>query len=164
MSDKNLNDYVAIYQKLVVAGDVQVAYEALLKYMMALKAHFHKEWGKQYVFGNVSPGYMDFSYFPFSDGFLRERMLRFSVVLNHKEMCFEVWLMGRNAEVQARYWEVLKGAVWNEHRTTMPKYSVLECVVVEKPDFSDLEKLSKEIEKCAMRLAEEVCEWLQQRC
>lgn len=45
--------------------------------------------------GNISSGYMDYSYFPFTTtDFLRTHKLRFGAVLNHPQMRFELWLMG----------------------------------------------------------------------
>lgn len=38
--DKSLNEYVKIYKAELDKGDIQIAYEQLLKYVMALKVHF----------------------------------------------------------------------------------------------------------------------------
>lgn len=154
--NKSLHDYVAIYKGLLEKGEVQIAYMALLKYVMALKAHLAKKIGDAYSFGNVAPGYMDYTYFPFFDDFLRDRELRFGIVLNHRDMRFELWLMGRNAKVQAHYWELLQSAKWNEGRLVMPQYSVVETVLVARPDFNDLDRLTEEIAKAAMCAAKEI--------
>lgn len=42
------------------------------------------------------------------------------------EMRFELWLMGQNASVQEKYWELLKNTDWNKDIEAMPLYSVLE--------------------------------------
>ena len=68
--NKSLNEYIAAYKGLLEQGDIQIAYENLCKYVMTLKAHFSKKFSDRYSFGNVSPGYMDFTYFPFFDDFL----------------------------------------------------------------------------------------------
>lgn len=134
---KSANEYVVIYQKALAGGEIQIAYEYLLKYVMALKAQFEKELAGEFKTGNVSPGYMDYTYFPFFNDFLRARKLRFGIVLNHQKMCIELWLMGQNAQVQREYWEILKTKKWNAKRAEMPKYSVLETVLVEFLDFDD---------------------------
>lgn len=139
---KTANEYVTIYQKALVGGEMQIAYEYLVKYVMALKAQFEKELSVEFKTGNVSPGYMDYTYFPFFNDFLRVRKLRFGIVLNHQKMCFELWLMGQNAQVQRTYWEILKTKKWNIEQTEMPKYSVLETVLVECLDFDDPMALS----------------------
>jgi len=158
--DKSTNDYIAIYKELLEQGDIQIAYETLRKYMLTLKAHFSKELADKYSFGNVSPGYMDFTYFPFFDDFLRNKKLRFGVVLNHQKMRFEFWLMGQNAEVQSDYWNLLKGTKWNIGRVEMPQYSVLEAVIVEEPNFNNLDSLTMEIDKHTIRIAEEILDFI----
>lgn len=159
--DKPLNEYVAAYQKALIKSDVPIAYERLLKYTMALKAHFEKTFSDGYSFGNVSPGYMDFSYFPFFNGVLREKKLRFGIVLNHRQMRFELWLMGQNAEVQKEYWQQLKNTEWNRGRVEMPRYSVLEAVLVESPDFDDLDALSMKIGHAAKETVGRILEHIQ---
>lgn len=154
--DKKLNDYVKIYKVQLEKGDIQIAYEHLLKYVMSLKAYFQNTQSDSFSFGNVSPGYMDFTYFPFFNDFLREKKLRFGIVLNHQQMRFELWLMGQNAETQSRYWELLKATKWNKNRTTMPRYSVLEATLVENPNFNDLDSLSATIVSVCMGVAKEI--------
>ncbi|HIU75796.1 MAG TPA: hypothetical protein IAC62_07935, partial [Candidatus Pelethocola excrementipullorum] len=124
--ERQTNDYVAIYKAQLAKGDIQIAYERLIKYVMLLKAQFSKVFSGKYQTGNVSPGYMDYTYFPFFDDYLRSNKLRFGIVLNHEKMRFELWLMGQNADVQTEYWDLLKTTEWNKEQIVMPKYSVLE--------------------------------------
>lgn len=154
-----LNDYIAIYKEQLQKGDIQKAYTALIKYVSTLKVHLSKQVDR-YSYGNVSLGYMDYTYFPFSDKSLRDKELRFGIVLNHNKLRFELWLMGRNAEIQMKYWEVLKTTKWNETQVAMPKYSVLEAVLVENPDFNNLDALTQNIEKEVILLSEEIINYL----
>jgi len=142
---KNMNEYIINYRKQLKQGDIQVAYEYLRKYVMALRTHFVKELGDRYSVGNVSPGYMDYTYFPFFDDDLRGRRLRFGIILNHRAMRFELWLLGQNAEVQKDYWLLLKSTKWNEGKSSMPQYSVLEAILVEEPDFDNQDALTEAI-------------------
>ncbi|MGL5436113.1 MAG: DUF7000 family protein [Lachnospiraceae bacterium] len=157
---KKLNDYVNTYKVQLEKGDIQIAYEHLLKYVMSLKAYFQNTQSDRYSFGNVSPGYMDFTYFPFFDDFLRERKLRFGIVLNHQQMRFELWLMGQNAEVQNQYWELLKTTKWNIGRDNMPRYSVLETILVEELNFNDLDALSVEIASASVDITKEIMNYI----
>jgi hypothetical protein len=154
-------DYITAYKEQLARGDIQVAYRALLRYVMRLRAHCEKAFPAHYTCGNVSPGYMDFTYFPFFNDALRRKKLRFGIVLNHAEMRFELWLMGQNADVQAAYWAQLKTSVWNHGREEMPRYSVLEVVLVTHPDFEDAEALNAEISGKALRVAEEIIRYLE---
>ncbi|PVZ87888.1 hypothetical protein C9426_09815 [Serratia sp. S1B] len=146
---KNFNSSVAIYKEQLKQGDIKNAYEGLMKYVTSMKTRFSNNFPEQFSFGNVSPGYLDFTYFPFFNSFLRERKLRFGIVLNHSEIRFELWLMGQNAEVQKKYWHLLKNSQWNKDRVAMPQYSVLESILVTNPDFENLDALTVAIEKAA---------------
>lgn len=160
---KTLNDYIIIYRQQLKDGDIQKAHTGLLKYMMELKAHFSKEFSGKFSVGNVSPGYMDFTYFYFFDEYLRSEKLRFGIVLNHEKMRFEMWLMGQNQVIQNRYWNLLKTSKWNKDLQTRPKYSVLEVVLVENPDFNDLSFLTQEIEKQITPVTNEIIEYLKNK-
>lgn len=128
---------------------------------MALKVHFQKMQPARYTFGNVYLGFMDYTYFYFFDDFLRSKKLRFGIVLNQPKMQFELWLLGQNAEVQSQYWELLKTTKWNAGRTAIPKYAQLEAVLVENPDFNDLDALSDKIVTAAQSVLQEIISWLQ---
>ncbi len=160
-TERTFNEIVSVYKKSLERDELKQAYEGLIKYMMKLKSHLERMLPEHYSFGNISQGYLDFSYFPFSNDYLRNEKLRFGIVLNHKKMRFELWLMGQNAETQKRYWEFLKSSKWNENQIKMPKYSVLESLLIENPNFDDLNALTAEIEKEAVKISNEVINYLQ---
>ena len=158
--DKRNSEYIADYKKLLSKGEVQVAYTILLKYVMHLKAHCEKAFPEGYTFGNVSPGYMDFTYFPFFNEYLRKEKLRFGIVLNHSEMRFELWLMGQNSEIHEKYWNLLKTSFWNQKRTDMPIYAVLEVILMDNPDFDDMDALTVRVTEEAICATEEILNYL----
>ena len=157
---KSLNDYIHIYKEQLEKGDIQQAYMGLLKYTMELKAHFSKEFSDEFSVGNISPGYMDFTYFPFFNEYLRDNKLRFGIVLNHKKIRFELWLMGQNEVIKNKYWDILKKSKWNKDRTMIPRYSVLEVVLIENPNFSNLNFLTQQIEKQIRPITNEIIEFI----
>ena len=132
----------------------------LLKYVMQVKTSFEKTFSKGYSCGNVSPGYMDYSYFPFANDYLKSKGLRFGIVLNHNEMRFELWLLGQNKEIQNRYWDILKGSEWNEGLTERPQYAELEVILVDTPDFENLDRLTVDIVNGAVKEADRVIAYL----
>ena len=158
--DKKINSYISTYQEQIIKGDIQKTYNFLLKYVMQLKASLEKSFSQEYSFGNVSPGYLDFSYFPFYNDYLRDKKLRFGVVLNHREMRFELWLMGQNKKIQERYWDILKTSFWNQGRTAMPQYAVIETVLIDNPDFEKIEKLTTDIENRAAYEVDKIATYL----
>ncbi len=102
--EKEISKCIEIYKNQLAQGDIQRAYLLLTKYVAELKSKFPK----QYTTGNISFGYLDYTYFPFFNDFLRKHKLRFGIVLNHERMRFELWLMGQNAPLQKEYWGLLK--------------------------------------------------------
>jgi len=143
---KTLNDCIQVYKEQLAKKDIQKAYHGLMKYMMSLKASLSGVYADRFSFGNISFGYMDFTYFPFHNEYLREQKLRFGIVFNHEKMRFELWLMGQNAGVQKAYWELLKNTSWNKDKKKMPRYSILETVLSDTPDFNNLKELTRIIE------------------
>jgi len=158
--EKNINALVSAYQRGMNQGDIQVAYEYLIKFVLQLKTYCGKAFPDGFSVGAVSPGYMDFTYFPFSNDDLKRDLLRFGIVLNHREMQFELWLMGQNSDVQKRYWDVLKASVWNRGRSEMPRYAVLETVLVAQPNFEDAGALCAEIAARAIGISAEIQDYL----
>ena len=78
------------------------------------------------------------------------------LVLNHKKMQFEVWLLGQTIPIQEKYWEYFKSTKWNKNRTTKPQYSILETVLIAAPDFNDLEELSTQIQESLILVTDEI--------
>lgn len=151
-----MNEYISVYKEQLAIGDICIAYEFLIKYLMTLKSSFEKKYHKKYSCGNIGRGYLDITYFSFFDSYLRENKLRYGIVLNHEKMQFELWLMGQNASVQKNYWNLLKASKWNENQTDMPKYSILEAVIAENMDFDNLDDLTAKIIDKSNSLALEI--------
>lgn len=160
-----MKEKIEAYQKLVQIGHMPSTYKYLLSVVMRMKAYMEKKDANyaNFKFSNVSPGYMDFTYFPFYDEHLRGNLLRFGIVLNHAEMRFELWLMGQNADVQAKYWLLLKDSKWNIEREEMPIYSVLETVLVSSPDFENEKVLFESVATKAMADIIEIVTYLKKR-
>lgn len=153
---KDLNHYVDIYKEQLEKGDIQKAYLGLVKYVTKLGTTLSKSLSESYSFGNIFQGYMDYTYFYYSNEFLKKRKLKMGLVLNHKKIQFEVWLLGQTIPIQEKYWEYFKLTKWNKNRITKPQYSILETVLLANPNFNDLDKLSKQIEDKLMPLTDEI--------
>ncbi len=153
---KNLNHYVEIYKEQLDKGDILIAYSQLVRFVMKLRVHFIKNLSEQYSFTGILHGYMDYTYFYYSNEFLKKKKLKLGFVLNHSEMRFEVWLIGNTKSIQKEYWNLLKESKWNKDKKEMPKHSVLESVLENKPDFDNLPLLSQKIENKLIELSDEI--------
>lgn len=153
---KDLNHYIDIYKEQLKKGDIQEAYVGLVKYVTRLGTSLSKNLAESYSFGSLFPGYMDYTYFYYTNDFLKNRKLKMGLVLNHTKMQFEIWLLGQTIPIQEKYWQYFKTTKWNKNRTTKPQYSILETVLIEHPNFSDLDKLSKQIEDNLVLVTKEI--------
>jgi len=157
---KKLNDYVNVYKEQLKKGDIQQAYDGLIKYVMRLRTNLSKNLSDSYSFGNLFQGYLDYTYFYYSNDFLKKRKLKLALVLNHTNMQFEIWLLGQTVPIQDKYWQSFKTTKWNKDRTTKPKYSILETVLNENPNFNDLDLLSQQIEDKLVIVSSEIIDYI----
>lgn len=157
---EDLNKYITIYKEQLKKGDILIAYNEVVKFVMKLRADLMKSLSEQYSFAGILHGYMDYTYFYYSNSFLRSRKLKFGLVLNHVEMRFELWLLGGTLPVQQEYWELSKTTKWNSNRSDMPKYSICEAILVETPDFNNLDTLAKQIETKMIKVSDEILDFL----
>lgn len=155
---KDLNYFVEKYKEQLDKGDIQEAYVGLVKYVTRLGTNLSNSFGKTYSFGNLFQGYMDYTYFYYTNDFLKKRKLKMGLVLNHTKMQFEIWLLGQTIPIQEKYWNYFKLTKWNKNRASRPQYSILETVLIDKPNFNDLEKLTKEIENKIISTTDEIIE------
>lgn len=155
MKKKNLNDFVSAYKELLKNGDIQVAYAELVKYVQKLKTAFSKDLGDTYSVGNVFQGYMDYTYFYLSNDFLKDKKLKLGLVFNHNHVRFEAWLLGQTKDIQEKYWKLLKNTKWI-NGSEMPQYSIFEVVLVDSPDFNDLDTLTENIKNKLVSVAEDI--------
>lgn len=158
---KSLNESVQIYKAELEKGDILIAYNALVKFVMKLRTDFIKDMSADYSFAGILHGYMDFTYFYYSNDFLKKRKLKFALVLNHLEMRFEIWLLGNTIQVQKAFWKQLRRSKWNKDKTEMPSYSALEAIIVSSPDFNDLESLQKEISEQVIKISKEIIKMIE---
>ena len=155
MQKKNLNYFVSAYKELLKNGDVQVAYAELVKYVQKLKTVFAKDLSDTYSVGSVFQGYMDYTYFYLSNDFLKDKKLKLGLVFNHNHVRFEAWLFGQTKDVQENYWKLLKNTKWI-NGSKMPQYSIFEVVLVDSPDFDDLDRLTESIKNKLVSVAEDI--------
>ena len=156
---ESLHVYMNEYRKQLAVGAIQKAYKGLMEYIMDLRTFLMNKYPDYFVSGGIYYGYMDMTYFSFYPESIKQRKLKIAIVFVHETFRFEVWLAGYNKQVQSKYWKLFKESGWNKYRivpTTAGVDSILEHVLVDDPDFSDLNALTKQIEKAALKFIKDV--------
>jgi hypothetical protein len=137
------------YRKQLEKGEIQRAYKGLMDYFWSLKSVFETKHPDYCPSGGVYYGFMDMTYFALFPKSLKPRKLKIALVFVHETFRFEVWLAGVNKSVQAKYWKLIRESSWTKYR--LPAIakgadSIVECILIENPDFSNLEALTRQIE------------------
>jgi len=154
------------YRKQLEKGAIKKAYRGLMDYITGLRSYFSSKYPKYSVSGSIYYGYMDMTYFAFFPQSLKLRKLKVAIVFVHDKFRFEVWLSGFNKQVQAKYWKLIKESGWKKYRippTLSGVDSIIENTLVDNPDFSDLDSLTRQIENGALKFIEDVESFLSMR-
>jgi hypothetical protein len=147
------HEYMDEYRKQLGKGAISKAYKGLMEYILDLRTHLKNKYPDYFVSGGIYYGYMDMTYFSFCPESIKRRNLKIAIVFIHAACRFEVWLAGYNKQVQSKYWQLIKESDWNKYHlvsTTKGVDSIIEYILVDDPDFSDLDALTKQIEAAAL--------------
>ena len=158
----SFNQYMEEYKKEMKKGTIRNAYKGLMEYIMDLRTHLQNKYPEHFVSG-LYYGYMDMTYFSFSPDSLKDRKLKIAIVFIHDTVRFEVWLSGQNKEIQRKYWKLFKESNWDKYTvvpTTDGVDSIIEHVLIDNPDFSDLDNLTNQIEEGTLKFICDVEEFL----
>ncbi|HDD61841.1 MAG: hypothetical protein DRI65_13135 [Chloroflexota bacterium] len=151
------------FKKRVLKGDIIVAYQGLMNYFGYLKSHFRDEHPGYDVSGGTYFGYMDMTYFPIFTETLKKRGLKIALVFVYETFRFEVWLAAKNKKIQNEYRQIFTDSGWKKYHITAAGKevdSILDSVLVEDPDFSDLDSLTKQIRKATQEFISDIEDFL----
>ncbi|SNZ00925.1 DUF7000 family protein [Flagellimonas pacifica] len=156
---ESLNQHFPQYKEQVTLGHVPKAYKALMAYLMGLRNHFINQYSGEFIVGSFYQGYMDMSYFPITPKSLKSQKLKIGLMFNHEKLRFEIWLVGQNKQVQKNHWELFQSNNWNRYPlSSTPKESIIEHILVENPNFNDLDTLNQTLEKGTLKFIHDVSE------
>jgi hypothetical protein len=156
---ESLHEDMNEYRKQLEKGTIQKAYKGLMEYVLGLRTHFTNKYPDYVVSGSLYYGYMDMTYFSCFPKSLKDRGLKIAIVFLHQPFRFEAWLAGYNKQVQAKYWKLFKASDWNAYRlvpTTKGADAIIEHILVDDPDFRDLEALTDQIERETLKFIKDV--------
>jgi hypothetical protein len=147
------------YKKQAEKKTIPEAYKGIMEYIQSLRSYFKNKYPFYHVPSNIYYGYMDMTYFSIIPESLKHKKLKFALVFIHEHCRFEVWLCGSNKLVQLKYWKLLKEKKWNKYH--LPESikgidSIIENILIEHPNFDDLDKLTKQIEKGTVKFIDDV--------
>jgi hypothetical protein len=151
------------YQKQIKNGVINKAYKGLMEYIMGLRKHFNDKYPDYSVPGNIYFGYLDMTYFSIIPKSFKNRGLKIAVVFLHEACRFEVWLAGYNKQVQTQYWKIFKESGWDKYQivpSVKGADSILEYIVVDNPDFRDLDALTNQIDTKTMKFISDIEDFL----
>ena len=156
---ESFHESMTEYRKQLAKGAIQVAYRGLMDHFHALRRHFKTKYPNHIVSGSVYYGYMDMTYFSFFPQSLKRRRLKVAIVFLHEAFRFEVWLVGNNRTVQKQYWELFTTSDWKKYHIATPAKGVdaiLDHIVIDNPDFRDLNALITQIEQGTIQFIQDV--------
>ena len=152
-----MNKHIELYKDQIQKGTIHKAYKFLMEFMMHVRNHLIKEYPDDFISGHLYFGYLDITYFPFTPKKLKRDKLKIAIVFNHRQLRFEIWLVGQNKQTQKQYWEMFKDSDWDQFKVSSTgQYSILEATLSEDPNFDDTETLTKIIETQTMKFINEI--------
>jgi len=151
------------YKKQLQLGVINQAYRGLMDYLLSLRNTLTLRHPKYAGSGSFYFGYMDMTYFPLFPPMLKQRNLKIAIVFLHQEFRFELWLAGTNKAVQKQTWQALRAAGWEKYQlveSLAGRDAVIEHILVDDPDFSDLDALTQRIEAGTVQIIHEIEDFL----
>jgi len=152
------------FRQQLERGTLQQAYAGLMAYVRDLRSHFMKT-HPDYKPTGIYYGYMDMTYFALVPESLKARKLKIAIVFDYDTFRFEVWLSGANRKVQVDYAQRIREHGWDAyHLAESPGTmdSILDHVLVEVPDFRDLDALTADIQRGTLAFLHDVEQFLQE--
>ncbi|TXT57105.1 MAG: hypothetical protein BAJALOKI2v1_540007 [Promethearchaeota archaeon] len=147
------------YRRQLKKGIIQKAYQGLMEYFGSLRSFFKKKYPDYGVSGSIYFGYMDMTYFAVKPPLLEEYKLKIAIIFLHEQFRFEVWLAGYNKGIQKKFWDLIKTKTWDKYHIP-PNIdgidSIVEHVLLNDPDFRDLDVLTTQIEKGTISFIDDV--------
>lgn len=155
-------EYLNIYRREVEKGAIQKAYKLLMDSISTLKSNFEKKYPDFFI-SEIYHGYMDMTYFSFTPQPIKNLKLKIAIVFIHNRFVFEVWLVGQNKQIQAEYWRIVKEKKWSRYQVPDSIEGIdyiMKNVLLENPNFGDLDNLSINIDAAAIRFIDDLEKFL----
>jgi len=146
---ESINKIIYEYGEQVDRGEIRKAYRSLMNFIKGLRVYFKEKYPEYNVSGNIYQGYMDMTFFSLSPKFLKNRDLKVAIVFVHERIKFEVWLIGRNSDIQTEYRKLLRKQDSDKYSISTDEKgvsSIIESSLVDIPNFDNPVQLTNQIE------------------
>ena len=159
---ESLNALIEEYTAQLRKGQIQKAYKGIMTFMSGLKTYMENRY-PEYSASALYFGYMDMTYFAFTPPDFKSKQLKIAIVYMHAQGRFEIWLCGSNRKIQTEYSKRMKQINiegYQLSRVAPGVDSIIETILVERPDFAHPEELEKQIEKKAIDFINDIARLL----
>jgi len=139
----NNNQLIQEYFYLLKNTKLQLGYQALLKFINQIRLDLMTQLPK-YQFTKLVVNNLDYAYFQAADQRLTSKGLKIVVVFMHHEGNCQICLSGRNRQVQAKYFPLVRALFDQYELTNNPQkvdYIMRKVISFQSSevDFSDLQ-------------------------
>ena len=151
-------DYIREYESLLQTTQLQRGYQEFLKFFKHLRVYLEQELPGYAFLGGIMENGMDYSYFQFTGGALREQGLKIVIAYVHKTCSLEVWLSGVNRKTQASLFARLQKTGTDYEQTPDPNRFdyILKEKILPARGFSGGDELFTELHTNVARFLENV--------
>ncbi|KNZ40845.1 DUF7000 family protein [Acetobacterium bakii] len=158
----SLNNYIQEYTQQLEKGRIQKAYKGIIAFMSELRTELGNKY-PDFTSSALYVGYMDMTYFGFTPPAFNDKKLKLAIVFVHETCRFELWLAGKNRQIQAEYHELLGQKELGAYVLSPIQPGVDAIIaesIVEQPDFDHFKELKQQIEAHIIRFSEDLNEIL----
>lgn len=160
---QSLQQLMDVYRQAMKEGAIPAAYAGLQRYLQGFRLRLAKKYPDYQVMSNFYQGHMDMTFFSFAPQPLKHQQLKVLVLFDHSSCGFEIWLAGRNKDVQREFLGLIERSGWRRYPKAESSAGVdyiIKHVLDPNPDFSDLNALDKTLEKGIGQFVTEVEKFL----
>jgi hypothetical protein len=147
------------FQAQLQKGSIQKAYQGIINTILGLKNDLKSKHPGWSLSSNIYQGYLDMTYFACTPPDLKDLGLKIAIVFVYQPFRFEVWLSAANKGIQQHFWEHIKAIGDHPYHlvpTVQGNDSILEYVLVDQPDFVDLQHLTHQVESGTLKFIDDV--------
>ncbi len=124
---------IDLYTAQIRQGVVPQVFRTIVDFMEKLKRYFDTVI-YDYEVGTITEGFLDYTYFSFSDDFLKSRGLKCLILIDHSVLDIETWIIGKSKRVNDEYIERFSNTPLRDREDHNRRYAA-RVIVDDSPSF-----------------------------